>query len=48
MLKAPPAQPQEERFEVYEKLREKYLSDAVRLPDIVKEKLKDREASFNS
>jgi hypothetical protein len=33
----------EEKFEVYEKYREKYLSDAVRLPDIYREKIGDKE-----
>lgn len=29
----------EEKFEVYEKYREKYLSDTLKLPEIFKEKL---------
>ena len=29
----------EEKFEIYEKYREKYLSDTLKLPEIFKEKL---------
>ena len=37
----------EEKFEVYEKYREKYLSDSVRLPEIYKEKIGEKEPQLN-
>lgn len=33
----------EEKFEVYERYREKYLSDSVKLPDIYREKIGEKE-----
>ena len=37
----------EEKFEVYEKYREKYMSDSVRLPEIYKEKIGDKEPALS-
>ena len=37
----------DEKFEIYEKYREKYLSDSVRLPEIYKEKIGEKEPQLN-
>ena len=36
----------EEKFEVYEKYRQKYLSEGVRLPDIYRQKIGEKEPSL--
>lgn len=36
----------EEKFEVYEKYKEKYMSDSVKLPDIYKEKIGEKEPNL--